>query len=429
MASYRAPDWGPIVMEHPIIIVGGGISGLTLALSLHEVDIPCRIFESAPAFKRLGVGINLQPYGVRELTKLGLLPMLRSHSVEPCEMNYYNRFGQLVFSEPRGRSAGYEWPQLSLHRGDFHQVLIDAVNERLGPGAVILNHQCANVEQDDAGITAHFVDSAGQPLPPVRGSAVIGCDGFHSVVRRQVHPNEGPVAYQGINMWRGVTRWKPFLTGASAAQAGWLEVGKILMFPITREVDEDGLQVINWVAEIQSSRNVMLDWNLQGDLADFFPTFTGWHFPWLDVSAMIGAHHTLLECPMVDRDPLPQWTFGRVTLVGDAAHPMYPRGGNGAGQSILDARALARCFKSVPDTASALTAYQAERLPAANGVVLRVRSAPPDLMLKMVHERSGDRPFNNIDDLITQEERIAIIEDYKRVAGYDKVASRLGTLA
>jgi 2-polyprenyl-6-methoxyphenol hydroxylase-like FAD-dependent oxidoreductase len=410
-----------MTMDAPVIIVGGGISGLTLALSLHEAGVPCRVFESAPAFRRLGVGINMQPYGVRELTKLGLLPALRVHSVEPCEMNYYNRFGQLVFSEPRGRAAGYEWPQLSLHRGDLHQVLVDAVQARLGPGAITLDRQCEQVEQDEGGVTVHFVDAAGQRQPPVRGAAAVGCDGFHSTIRRLLNPDEGPVSYQGINMWRGVTHWKPFLTGHSAAQAGWLEVGKILMFPIGREVDENGLQEINWVAEIQSSRNVMLDWNLQGDLADFLPTFADWHFPWLDVAAMIRAHHVLLECPMVDRDPLAAWTAGRITLVGDAAHPMYPRGGNGAGQSILDARALARCLKAQPDMPAALKAYEAERLPAANGVVLRVRHAPPDLMLKMVHERSGDRPFDNIDDLISQQERVSIIEDYKRVAGYDRI--------
>jgi len=412
-------------MRQPIIIVGGGISGLTLALSLHELGIPCRVFESAPAFRRLGVGINLQPYGVRELTRLGLLPALRSHSVEPCEMNYYNRFGQLVFSEPRGQSAGYESPQLSLHRGDFHQVLVDAVVERIGGAVITLNRQCVAVDQDETGATVHYLDTTTrQPLPPVRGAAVIGCDGFHSAVRRQLNPGEGEPSYQGINMWRGVTRWKPFLTGASAAQAGWLEVGKILMFPLTRDVDDEGMQIINWVAEIQSSHNVMLDWNLQGDLADILPTFGDWNFPWLDVGAMIRAHQVLLECPMVDRDPLPSWTAGRITLVGDAAHPMYPRGGNGAGQSILDARALARCLRSASDVPSALAAYQAARLPAANGVVLRVRHAPPDLMLKLVHERSGDRPFRHIDDLISQEERVTIIEDYKRVAGYGSLAAR-----
>jgi 5-methylphenazine-1-carboxylate 1-monooxygenase len=410
-------------MQGPIIVVGGGISGLTLALSLHEVGLPCRVFEAAPAFKRLGVGINMQPYAVRELASLGLLPALRSHSVEPCEMNYYNRFGQLVFSEPRGQAAGYQWPQLSLHRADLHQVLVDAVEQRLGPGSIVLNHQCSRVNQDDTGVTVHFVDSSGAAQPPVRGAAVIGCDGFHSVIRHQLYPDEGPVSYQGINMWRGVTRWKPFLTGRSAAQAGWLEVGKILMFPLTREVDGDGLQVINWVAEIQSSRNVMLDWNLQGDLADFLPTFSDWHFSWLDITAMIKSYDTLLECPMVDRDPLPAWTFGRITLAGDAAHPMYPRGGNGAGQSILDVRALARCLKAAPDVVSGLKTYEVDRLRAANDVVLRVRNAPPDLMLKIVHERSGDRPFKDIDDLISNEERIAIIEDYKRVAGYGRLSA------
>lgn len=410
-----------------IVIVGGGINGLTLALSLHELGIPCRIYESAPVFKRLGVGINLQPYCVCELANLGLLPTLRSHAVEPCEMNYYNRFGQLVFSEPRGKSAGYEWPQLSLHRGDLHQVLLDAVQERLGPGAVIMNHQCIGVEQDEAGVTVRFVDSTGRPQGSVSGVATIGCDGFHSVIRRQLCPDEGPPSYQGINMWRGVTRWNPFLTGRSAAQAGWLEVGKILMFPLMRDLDENGLQLINWVAEIQSSRNVMLDWNREGDLADFLPTFTDWHFPWLDVTGMIRKHHILLECPMVDRDPLQQWTSGRVTLLGDAAHPMYPRGGNGAGQGILDTRVLARCLKFEPDVKSALKAYEAERLPAANSVVLRVRHAPPDLMLKIVHERSGDRPFKNIDDLISEQERIKIIDDYKRVAGYGKITGANAT--
>ena len=407
-------------MDHPIVIIGGGISGLALALSLHEAGIRCRIFEAAPAFRRLGVGINMQPYGVCELAGLGLLPALRAHSVEPCEMNYYNRFGQLVFSEPRGRSAGYGWPQLSLHRGDLHDVLVAEVTKRLGPDALTLDHQCTGVEQDEAGVTVYFADSKGRAQTSLRGLAAIGCDGFHSALRRQLYPSEGAPSYQGINMWRGVSRWKPFLTGASAAQAGWLEIGKILMFPITPTSSEDGLQEINWVAEIQSEHNVMLDWNRQGKLADILPTFGDWHFPWLDVGAMIRAHHTLLECPMVDRDPLSRWTVGRVTLVGDAAHPMYPRGGNGAGQSILDVRALARCLKAEPDVVAALRAYEDERLPAANGVVLRVRSAPPDLMLKRVHERSGDRPFDKIDDLISQEERAKIIEDYKRVAGYDR---------
>lgn len=404
-----------------IIIIGGGISGLTLALSLHELGIASRIYESAPTFKRLGVGINLQPHGVRELTQLGLQPALAKVGVETREMSYYTRHGQFIFSEPRGKFAGYAWPQFSIHRGDFHQVLVDAVRERMGADAIAMNCKCTAVEQDDAGITAHFVDAtSGQTLPSVRGAALIGCDGIHSTLRRQFFPNEGGLSYEGINMWRGVTRWKPYLSGATMIQAGWLEVGKMIIYPIANSLDADGLQAINWVAEIQSPRNVIQDWNLTGKLDDFFPTYADWHFPWLDIAAMIRGADTLLEYPMVDRDPLPFWTQGRVTLVGDAAHPMYPRGGNGANQAILDARALARCCSATPDLPAALKTYEAERLAAANGVVLANRTMSPDKILQVVHERSGGKPFRHIDDLFNREELAAITDGYKRVAGFDK---------
>jgi 2-polyprenyl-6-methoxyphenol hydroxylase-like FAD-dependent oxidoreductase len=405
----------------PLIIVGGGITGLTLALSLHEAGIRCRIFEAAPEFKRLGVGINLQPHGVRELFQLGLEPALSRVGVETREMSYYTRHGQFIFTEPRGRHAGYRWPQFSIHRGDFHQVLIDAVRERLGADAIVTNRKCTGVTQDEAGATLYVADaSSGQALPPVRGAAVLGCDGIHSAIRRQLHPNEGALAYEGINMWRGVTRWRSFLSGATMVQAGWLEVGKMVIYPISPEPDAEGYQMINWVAEIQSPRNVIQDWNLAGKLEDFFPTYADWHFPWLDVAAMISKPEVVLEYPMVDRDPLPFWTTGRVTLVGDAAHPMYPRGGNGANQAILDARALARCCAAAPDVPTALKAYESERLPAANGVVLANRSASPDTILKVVHERSGDKPFRHIDDLFSQDELAAITDGYKRIAGFDR---------
>jgi 2-polyprenyl-6-methoxyphenol hydroxylase-like FAD-dependent oxidoreductase len=405
----------------PLLIIGGGISGLTLALNLHEAGIPCRIFEAAPAFRPLGVGLNLLPHAVRELWRLGLEPALAARAVETREMSYYNRYGQFIFSEPRGRFAGYAWPQFSIHRGALHQVLIDAVEARIGRGAIVMTHKCVAVEQDELGATARFADATtGKLLGSVTGSAVLGCDGVHSVVRRQLFPDEGPPAYQGINMWRGVTRWTPFLSGSTMVQAGWLDVGKMVIYPIGGDLDEHGRQLINWVAEIQSPRNVMLDWNLAGKLDDFFPTFADWRFDWLDVAAMIRAAEVLLEYPMVDRDPLPHWTAGRISLVGDAAHPMYPRGGNGAGQAILDAAALARCCQSCPDAAGALEAYEAERRPAANKVVLMNRTAPPDMILKVVHERSGGLPFDDIDALISRDELAAITDNYKRVAGFDK---------
>jgi 2-polyprenyl-6-methoxyphenol hydroxylase-like FAD-dependent oxidoreductase len=407
-------------MKHKLIIVGGGISGLTLALSLHELGIPCRIYEGAPAFQRLGVGLNLHPHGVRELTQLGLQAELAMLAVETSEMNYYSRFGEFIFSEPRGRFAGYSWPQFSIHRGDFHRVLADAVRERLGPDAIVMNHRCTGVTQDDGGVTVHFADASGAALPDVRGDVAIGCEGIHSAIRRQFFPTEGPPVYHGVNMWRGVSRWKPFLSGSTMVQAGWLDVGKMVIYPITKEPDADGMMLINWVAELQTSRDMLADWNLAGSIDDIYPTYADWHFDWLDVAAMIKKPEIVLEYPMVDRDPLPRWTHGRVTLVGDAAHPMYPRGGNGANQAILDARALARCVKAAANMPAALAAYEAERLKAANGVVLQNRSAPPDAILQVVHERSGDKPFGNIDDLISRDELAAITDGYKRVAGFDK---------
>ena len=399
----------------PVLIIGGGIGGLALALSLHQAGVPCRVFEAAPEIKPLGVGINLLPHGMRELTELGLQDRLAASSVETRELCFYNRFGQFIFKEPRGRFAGYAWPQLSIHRADLHAILLGEVSERLGSDAVVLNMNFLSWEEEKDGITVQFQNGAA-----VRGSCAIGCDGIHSTVRKLLFPGEGPPASQGINMWRGVTRMKPFLTGASMAVAGWLEVGKMVIYPISNELDAQDRQLVNWVAEIQSPRNVAQDWNLGGKIEHFYPTFKDWRFDWLDVAAMIRTADQVLEYPMVDRDPLPYWTRGRVTLLGDAAHPMYPRGSNGAGQAILDARALAGCMKRVRNIPEALKAYEAARLKAANDLVLMNRANPPDAILREVWRRSGDKPFGRIEDVIGNAELVAISENYKRVAGFER---------
>ena len=407
--------------QAPVLVIGGGIGGLTLALSLHQAGIACRVFEAAPEVRPLGVGINLLPHGMRELAELGLEERLASVAVETREMCFYNRFGQFIFKEPRGRFAGYGWPQLSIHRADLHEVLLQAVRERLGADAVQLGMKFVSVERGHHGVTARFENGAA-----AAGSCVVGCDGIHSAVRRMLFPHEGPPAYQGINMWRGVTRMKPFLTGASMAVAGWLEVGKLVVYPIRRSehpaLDADGRQLVNWVAEIQSPRNVMQDWNLGGRIEDFYPAFEGWRFDWLDCAAMIRNAEQVLEYPMVDRDPLPWWTQGRVTLLGDAAHPMYPRGSNGAGQAIIDARTLTGCLRKNRNIGDALKEYERARLKAANDLVLMNRSDPPDAILREVWKRSGDKPFARIEDVIANEELVALSENYKRVAGFERDA-------
>jgi len=402
-----------------VIVVGGGITGLTLALSLHAVGVSCRVYEAAREILKLGVGINLLPHAVRELTELQLQSALARVAVATREMAFFNRFGQFIYQEPRGRHAGYDWPQFSVHRGELHFVQLAAVHERLGADAVQLDHRCTGFTQDADGVTAHFVDR-----PCVRGDALIACDGIHSALRHQIFPDEGALVYTGINMWRGVSRWPPFLTGASMVQAGWLDVGKLVIYPISDTVDAEGRQLINWTAEIRSPRNVMADWNRAGRMEDFAPVFADWRFAWLDVPGLLAHSERVYEYPMVDRDPLPRWTHGRVTLVGDAAHPMYPRGGNGAGQGILDARTLAGCLARESDPLAALSAYETARLKTANDVVLANRSTPPDTILRLVHERTGDKPFERIEDVVSAEELRALMERYKHLAGFQRDALR-----
>ena len=407
-----------------ILIVGGGIGGLTLGLALHAAGIPCRIFESAADIRAVGVGINLLPHATKELAALGLEADLARVAIATKDSTFFNRFGQLIYQEPLGRAAGYEHPQFSVHRGDLQMVLRDAFVARAGADCLVTNHHCLAVEQDETGVSAIFSDGpGGASRSTVRGGVAIACDGINSAVRKQFFPDEGEPRYSGVNMWRGVTRWKPILSGASMVRAGWLSHGKMVIYPI-RAADGDGLQLVNWVAEIETPNYRKRDWNRAGSLDDFIGPFSDWHFDWCDVPALIRGADSVLEFPMVDQDPLPRWTFGRVTLLGDAAHPMVPRGSNGAGQAILDVRVLTDALLEHSNPAAALAAYEKQRLEATTRVVLTNRTNPPDAILREVFERTHDTPFKAIDDVISREELVALSEGYKRVAGYSKDALR-----
>ncbi len=403
-----------------VAIVGGGICGLALAMNLHARGIGCTVYERAEEIRPLGVGITLLPHAMREFAALGLSEAILAAGIENRESCFFNRFGQLIYREDRGRFAGYPLPEVGIHRGRLHGILYTAALGRLGAARVRLGHQCVGVEQDAQGATVRFVASATQaPLAPTRAEVVVDCEGINSALRAQFYPGEEP-AFAGINTWRGVTRHAPILTGRSYLRIGSLRSGKMVIYPIVDDVDGDGSgrQLINWVAEVQRDDFARNDWNQPGEMTDFIGLYESWRFDWLDVPALIRNAEQILEYPMVDRDPVERWTFDRVTLAGDAAHPMYPRGSNGAAQAVIDARTLADCLAAAADPRDALRAYEAARREVTAKIVRTNRAHPPDYIIAKVEECVGDRPFDDLERYVTQDELRALSENYKRIAGF-----------
>jgi 5-methylphenazine-1-carboxylate 1-monooxygenase len=407
-----------------IAIIGGGITGLALALNLKRRGIACRVYERAPEVKELGVGITLLPHAMREFTALGIGDALLAAGIENAESCFFNRFGQLIYREPRGKRAGYPHPEVGIHRGKLHVILYRAALAELGPERIITGRTFVGLEQDSDGVTLRFMEtSSGASLQPVRAAAAIACDGINSVVRKQFYPADD-VAFSGINTWRGVTRRKPILGGRTYMRIGSILTGKIVVYPIVDDVDGDGNQLINWMAEIKQDTFEKNDWNKPGDFSDFLPIYESWRFDWLDVPEMIRNAEFVLEYPMVDKDPVAQWSFGRVTLAGDAAHPMYPRGSNGSAQGAIDARTLADCLAKEADVPEALKAFESARRETTARIVRTNREHPPDFINIKVEELVGDRPFDNLDNYITQDELRALSENYKKIAGFALTETR-----
>ena len=402
-----------------ILIAGGGIGGLTLALSLHQVGIPCRIFETVPELKPLGVGINVLPHAVRELTELGLLDKLDASGVRTRELSYYSKHGKPIWTEPRGLEAGYKWPQVSIHRGVLQQILLDTVIERLGRDSLLNSHHLAGFTETPGGVSARFIDKAtGRDAGTYEGALLIAADGIHSAVRAKLYPDEGAPIWNGRILWRGVTETTPFLSGRSMIMAGH-ESLKFVCYPISNALSNGKVRV-NWIAERYFPPDHQWrreDYNRAAKLEEFLPWFADWRFDWLDVPSLIRNCDHAYEYPLVDRDPLDRWTFGKVTLLGDAAHPMYPIGSNGASQAILDARVLTRELLALGETPAALQAYEAERRPATSELVKLNRRNGPEQVMQLVEERAPNG-FGTVTDVLSRQELEDVANTYKRVAGF-----------
>lgn len=399
-----------------VVVAGGGIGGLTAALSLHAAGITdVAVLEAAPELRPLGVGVNVLPHAVRELTELGLAERLSGQGVATAALAYHNRHGQAVWSEPRGVAAGYQWPQYSVHRGTLQMMLLDAVHERLGTESVHTGAAVTAFEDTPDGVRVKLADGR-----TVEGDVLIAADGIRSAVRAQLHPEEGAPPWNGLVLWRGTTRVPApaFLGGRTMIMAGD-GVEKFVAYPLTDTPDADGTVLLNWIAErpLESAPRAPGDWNRPADPADILRYFGGWKFDWLDIPTVIGGAEAVFEYPMVDRDPLPRWTHGRVTLLGDAAHAMYPNGSNGASQAILDARVLARELATRPID-EALAAYEADRRPTTAAIQQANRGQGPEIVMRTVAERAPDG-FADIDDVLSLAEREAVAAAYKKTAGFD----------
>jgi 2-polyprenyl-6-methoxyphenol hydroxylase-like FAD-dependent oxidoreductase len=402
-----------------VIIIGGGIGGLATALMLHARGIDCEIYEQSDAVRELGVGINTLPHAIRELAELGLLDRLDAVAVRTYELFYTNRFGQEIWREPRGTDAGYEYPQFSVHRGRLQAVIYDAVRSRLGESRIHTGHRLGAFTQDDAGVTAYFFDRNGSHRATARGDVLVGADGIHSAVREGLYPNEGPARWNGSMLWRGAIDWPQFLTGRSMVIAGGM-AAKLVIYPIA-EGSRPNHRLTNWAVLVKIAEPGVPprkeDWSRLGRLEELMPHVQRFRIPYVDAKALIEASTEFWEYPLCDRDPLPRWSHGRVTLLGDAAHPMYPVGSNGASQAILDARCLADRLVGAEHPWHALWTYEQERLPMTAQVVRMNRKGGPEGVIDAVEERAPDG-FSNVDDVLPFEQRKAIVRGYASTAGF-----------
>jgi 2-polyprenyl-6-methoxyphenol hydroxylase-like FAD-dependent oxidoreductase len=400
-----------------ILIIGGGIGGLVTALMLHDEGIACEIYEAASEVRELGVGINIMPFAVRKLIRLGLLADLDATGIRTRQLKYANHLGQEIWSELRGLYAGHEAPQFSIHRGRLHTLLWRAARDRLGINALHTGHRFISYVKQGDRVVARFLTTSGI-VEEVVGDALIGADGIHSSVRRALHPEDGGIRWNGIRMWRGAREWEMFEGGDSLVIAGDT-VAKTVIYPIAIG-QTPRVRLTNWViyARVDDAGQPpprREDWGQLGDYDDMGRLVGRFNLPFIDLGSLIRGTCEIYEYPMCDRDPLPWWTLGRVTLLGDAAHPMYPVGGNGASQAIIDASYLARCLKTrpVPD---ALAAYEAERLPATAAIVRLNRTGGPERVVDFIGARAP-QGFARLQDVAEEAEVATIVQGYSRISG------------
>ena len=422
----RGPDGAVPLTRYRtrIAIIGGGIGGLVMALQCHQRGLDCLVFEAAQRIEPLGVGINLLPHSVRILSQLGLLEPLAQTAVETAELAFFNKHGQLIWREPRGIAAGYDYPQFSVHRGELQMLLLREVERQLGRSHILMGHALTrfDIGNGTTPARAEFENrQSGERIAEVVADVVIAADGIHSTVRTRLYPDEGLPRYSGRILWRGTCIAPPFLTGRSMIQAGHARQ-KAVVYPISHgALERSGLNLTNWIMERQVPGGTppRQDWSKRVDKSVFADAFASWRWDWLDIHELITNGSDAYEYPMCDRDPLDRWSFGRITLLGDAAHPMYPIGSNGASQAILDTESLADALLACDQVEVALARYEAERREVTGRIVLANRENGPDQVMQLAEERAP-HGFSDVHEVISLAELESIAARYKQTAGFSR---------
>ena len=400
-----------------VLIAGGGIGGLTLALSCQQLNIPFIIFEKTKTLEPLGVGINLQPNAVRELADLNLKQDLYKIGVETQEFGLFSKKGLKIWTEPRGLAAGYNEPQFSVHRGQLQKLLYNKLIERADRFSIKTGCSVNSFENLSSGVKLNCFNKRSEQEETFSGSILVGCDGINSQVRKQMYPNEQPPIWNGAVLWRGITSEAPFRTKASMVMIGH-DTQRFVSYPIS-DPDSNGRSIINWIAELKfdpSNPWPKGDWSKKVNKSKFIDQFKDWAFEWINPHQLISNAGDVFEYPMVDREPLEKWTFDNTTILGDAAHPTYPVGSSGASQAIIDSRKLVYQFKNKGLNNSALLSYENEMRPLTNKITLTNRQAGPDALLQVVEDRC-DGQFIEIENVITKKELKQHADKYKMVAG------------
>jgi 2-polyprenyl-6-methoxyphenol hydroxylase-like FAD-dependent oxidoreductase len=411
-----------------IAIIGGGLGGLMTALRLEQHGFTPRVYEAAAELQPLGVGIAIQPYGTKEFEELGLLERLNDISVDATESVYFNQYGQRIYGERCGIHMGYPHAQRFVHRGTLQVMLYAAVCERLGSEAVVTGARCIGFEQDDDGVTVKFAPG-GEVPQEVRVDVLIGADGIKSVIREQLYPTLSEPHYSGITLWRGTTLMKPYRDGGTILHIGAPSQGSMIVYPIRDNAMGTDLTLINWVVEQNGRPQSVEDWNEIGNVSEIVDMFNECELDFLDVRELLRTSREVYLFPLVDHDPLERWTFGRVTMIGDAAHAMYPRGGNGACSSFVDARVIAEKLATVDDPRAALAEYEAERLEFVNRVVMANRGDGPEVIRRIVEERTGGQRFDDLEKIFPHAEIDAIFQEYHRLAGMTRPNQTAGQVS